>query len=143
MSPATSTSTQTTVVYRPDARVGELPILVGLLAVLIGLFGLFWIVVGVLILLSWLGLLAYPMFFAVGVIGSATVVTGALTLIFGVVLMVVATGLWDLETWALYLTGFVVAAVIALLVLAGSFGLGLLVSVGLFVYLVAVSPHFY
>ncbi|MCI4324040.1 MAG: hypothetical protein L3K03_08550 [Thermoplasmata archaeon] len=140
MSPATSSQS---VAYRPDSRVGELPILVGIMAILIGLFGIFWIVVGVLLLLAGLGILVAPAFVAFSWVGSSVVVAGAITLIFGAILLAVATGLWDLETWALYLTGIVLAGIIGLLVLASSFGLGLVLAVVLLVYLVAVSPHFY
>jgi hypothetical protein len=129
--------------YQQDSRVGELPILVGIMAILIGLFGLFWVVVGAVLILAALGIFVAPAFVAFSWVGGSVLVAGAITLIFGAVLVAVATGLWDLETWALYLTGIVLVGIIALLVLAGSFGIGLVLAVVLLVYLIAVSPHFY
>jgi uncharacterized membrane protein (DUF2068 family) len=70
-------------------------------------------------------------------------VAGLVALVFGAILLAVATGLWDLETWALYLTGIVVTIYLVLLVLAGSFGWGLVLAAGLLIYLVAVRNHFY
>jgi hypothetical protein len=120
--------------YQQDSRVGELPILVGIMAILIG---------GAVLILAALGIFVAPAFVAFSWVGGSVLVAGAITLIFGAVLVAVATGLWDLETWALYLTGIVLVGIIALLVLAGSFGIGLVLAVVLLVYLIAVSPHFY
>ena len=139
MSDATANQT----VFRPDSRVGELPILVGIMAILIGLFGLFWIAVGAVLLLGWLGILVAPAAVMFGWAGGSLLISGVITLIFGAILMTVATGLWDLETWALYVTGFVLGGIIGLLVLAGSYGLELLLAAVLLVYLALVSPHFY
>jgi hypothetical protein len=139
MSPATANQSG----YRQDSRVGELPIFVGIMAILIGLFGFFWVIVGALLILAALGILVAPAFVAFSWVGGSVLVAGAITLIFGAVLVAVATGLWDLETWALYLTGIVLVGIIALLVLAGSFGIGLVLAVVLLIYLIAVSPHFY
>jgi hypothetical protein len=131
------------VTYGQNSKVGELPILVGILAVLIGLFGVFLIVVGLLILLTGLGILSIPAVATYSAIGGPLVIAGLVTLIFGVIIFAVATGLWDLETWALYLTGIVLAGVIGWLVYTGSFGLSLVIAVVLLVYLVVVSPRFY
>jgi hypothetical protein len=136
-------TTSTTYAYRRNSAAGELPILVGLLAILIALFGLFFLVVGVLLLATSFGVLGLPAAGAYAVIGGDALVAGIVTLVFGGVLVVVATGLWDLELWALVLTGAVVAVMIALLVLASDFGWSLLIAVGLLVYLVLVRGHFY
>jgi|GEM_PF-396868 len=144
---STVSSTQTTAVNQPvyaqDSKAGELPILVGILAILIALFGVFLIVVGALVIFAALGVFAYPSIGAIGFAGGGTLVAGAITLIFGAILTVVATGLWDLETWALYLTGIVTAGVIAVLVWSASFGVALVVAVVLLIYLIAVRNHFY
>jgi hypothetical protein len=129
--------------YGSNSKVGELPILVGILAVLLGLFGVFLVVVGLLILLTGLGILAIPAVAAYSAIGGPAIIAGLITLIFGAVIVAVASGLWDLETWALYLTGIVLAGIIGWLVYTGSFGISLLISVVLIIYLIAVSPHFY
>ncbi|MGC2290182.1 MAG: hypothetical protein WA688_10070 [Thermoplasmata archaeon] len=129
--------------YSPSSKVGELPILVGILAILIGLFGVFLVIVGVLILLTGLGIFALPAAAAYSAIGGPVIIAGLVTLIFGAIIVAVATGLWDLETWALYLSGIVLVGVIGWLVYTGSFGISLLISVVLLIYLIAVSPHFY
>jgi hypothetical protein len=129
--------------YRRSSPAGELPILVGILAILLGLFALFLIIIGVLLLAAGLGVLVVPAAAAYAPLAGDALLAGLITLIFGAVLMAVATGLWDLETWALYLTGIVVTVYAVLLVLGGSFGWSLVFAVGLLVYLVAVRNHFY
>jgi hypothetical protein len=139
----TTTTTRTVYGYRRDSNAGELPILVGILAVLIGLLGLIFLVIGILVTASSLGVIAAPAVSAYAPIAGDAPIAGLITVIFGGVLLAVATGLWDLETWALYLTGIVVAALIVLLVLAGNFGWSLALAAGLLIYLVAVRSHFY
>jgi uncharacterized membrane protein (DUF2068 family) len=75
--------------------------------------------------------------------GGNTVLSGAITIIFGCVFVSVASGLWDLETWALYLTGIVTAIVIGVLLWTASYGIALVVAAVLLVYLIAVRKHFY
>jgi hypothetical protein len=139
----TTTTTRTAYGYRRSSPVGELPILVGILAVLIGLFGIFLLLVGALLVATSLGVLVVPAAAAYAPLAGDALLAGVITLILGAVLVAVATGLWDLETWALYLTGTVVAVYVVLLVLGGAFGWPLLLAGGLLVYLFAVSPHFY
>ena len=129
--------------YRRNSSEGELPILVGILAILIGLLGLFFLVVGVLLVAASLGVLGLPAAGAYAVVSGDVLFAGLVTLIFGAVLVTVATGLWDLETWALVLTVAVVLVLVVLLVLAANFGWTLLILGGLLVYLVAVRSHFY
>jgi hypothetical protein len=138
-----TTSATTVTTYRRGSPVGQLPILVGLLAILVGLFGLFFLVIGVLLLASSFGALTVPGILAFSPVGGGLLLAGAITLVFGAVLVSVASGLWDLETWALYLTGIVVVGIIAVQVLEASFGIALLVAVALLIYLVAVRNHFY
>jgi hypothetical protein len=139
----TTTTTQTTYGYRRSSPVGELPILVGILAILIGLFGLFLVVIGVLLIASAFGFLVVPAAAGYAPLAGSALFAGLIALIFGAVLVTVATGLWDLETWALYLTGIVVAIYVGLLVLGGAFGWSLVLAAGLLIYLVAVRNHFY
>lgn len=137
------TATQSGYGYRQNTKAGELPILVGILAILVALFGIFLAVMGVLVIFAGLGALAYPGLVAFHTIGGTTLVAGVFTLVFGAILIFVATGLWDLETWALWLTGIVTAGVIGVLVWSASFGVALVVAVALLIYLIAVRHHFY
>ena len=129
--------------YRRSSPAGELPILVGILAILIGIFGLFLVIVGALLLASGLGFFVVPAAAAYAPLAGDALLAGLIALVFGAVLLAVATGLWDLETWALYLTGIVVTIYLVLLVLGGSFGWSLVLAAGLLIYLVAVRNHFY
>ncbi|HXQ95145.1 MAG TPA: hypothetical protein VN864_08285 [Thermoplasmata archaeon] len=138
-----TTTTTTTYGYRRNSAAGELPILVGLLAILIALFGVFFLVVGLLIVGTSVGILGLPSAGAFAVVSGGALLAGVVTLVFGAVLVTVATGLWDLELWALVLTGLVVAVIIALLVVASDFGWSLVIAVGLLLYLVLVRDHFY
>jgi hypothetical protein len=139
----TTTVTRTGYGYGRNTNAGELPILVAILAVLIGLVGLFLLVVGLLLAAASFGVVGLPAVGAYSVVSGTELYAGVITLIFGGALVVVATGLWDTELWALVLTGIVVAVLVGLLVLAGSFGWTLLIATGLLIYLVAVRSHFY
>jgi hypothetical protein len=138
-----STTTSNADGYGRSTKEGELPILVGLLAILIGLFGFFFLIVGILLVAASVGVLGLPAVGAYAIVSGGALVAGLVTLIFGAVLVTVATGLWDLELWALVLTGAVVVVLIALLVVAADFGWSLLIAVGLLAYLVLVRGHFY
>jgi len=138
-----SEATSSRVVYRRNSPVGQLPILVGILAILIALFGVFFLVIGLLLLATGIGLLVVPAASAFAPVAGGWLFAGLVSLVFGAVLTAVATGLWDLETWALWLTGAVVSVVIVALVVSGSFGWSLLIAAALLVYLVAVRNHFY
>ncbi|HLY77477.1 MAG TPA: hypothetical protein VKT21_06290 [Thermoplasmata archaeon] len=135
-----STATAT---YGPRSKVGELPILVGILAVLIGLFGLFLLVIGLLLLADGFGFLAFPAALAFSPVSGSAILAGAATLIFGVAFVAVASGLWNLDTWALWFTGIVLAGIIGILVLSHAFGIPVLIVAVLLVYLIAVRKHFY
>ncbi len=139
----TATTTETTVVRRHGTEAGELPILVGLLSILVALFGLLLLFVGILRLFSAFGLLTYPSAYAFGVMGGNTVLSSAITILFGGVFVSVAFGLWDTETWALYLTGIATAVVIGLLLWTASYGIPLVIAAALLIYLIAVRKHFY
>jgi|HubBroStandDraft_1064217.scaffolds.fasta_scaffold81731_3 hypothetical protein len=135
----TTTTTTTNVTGTSYSSVGNLPLGVAILAILIGLFGFFVLVVGAL-------LLVFGTSVALGsgtvtVFGTGGTIAGLITLIIGAVILGVAVGLWDQELWALAL------AIIALLFygvvefLSQSW-LALLVIGVLLVYLLAVSNHF-
>ncbi len=140
---STNTTTGTAYGYGRNSHAGELPILVGILAILIGLLGLFFLVVGILLVAASVGVLGLPAVGAYAVVSGSVLFAGLVTLIFGAVLVTIATGLWDLETWALVLTVAVVLVLVVLQVLAANFGWVLLILGGLLVYLVAVRRHFH
>ena len=129
--------------YQPAYPAGKLPILVGILALLIGVVGLFFVVIALLLLLTGFGLLAFSGASAYGLVAGGALFAGAINLVFGAVLVAVARGLWDVEEWALWVTGITLAAIVAWFILTADFGWGLLIAVGLLIYLVAVRDHFY
>ena len=131
--------------YYADApgprSVRPLPILVGILAILIGLVGIVVVLVGTLILLSGLGLLG-PGYVLVGGIPKGYVVLfGAIYFITGIVMLSVARGLWDLESWALWTTGIIVGIELASALITVDLLL-IIVFLFLLVYLVSVRHHF-
>ena len=68
---------------------------------------------------------------------------GLILVIFGLIVLAVAYGLYDLHMWALALAIIVLLVYMASYALAGEFfNLGFLLSLILFVYLLAVSRHF-
>ena len=127
-----------TVSSYPTARYRHLPLGVAVLAVLIGIFGFLYVVFGVLAILAVSAFgVEFPMVFGTGLIG------GIILLVAGLVLILVASGLWDLELWALVLSIIVVGALWLSDALSGallSFG-GLILLV-LLIYLVAVHRQF-
>lgn len=129
--------------YAPQpSPVHRLPILVGILAILIGIVGVFVLLIGLLALLWGLGIIH---FLAVGIsnnVVSSLVVAGGIYFVLGMILLVVARGLWDTESWALYLTGFVAVVLTIWAALPPTDYLGLILGILLIVYLVAVRQHF-
>lgn len=116
------------------------PLGVAIIAILIGIFGAFTVLGGLLLLVGvTVGLaVGVPSFLGVGGILLALIV-----LILGVVLLAVAYGLWDLRMWALALAVIVLLLEIVFYGLAGAYlSVGFIVSVLLLIYLVAVSRHF-
>jgi hypothetical protein len=119
------------------------PLGVAVLAVLVGLFGVLLIVGGLLIVigagvLSIFGTGAIP-----SVVGHVGLVVGAVVVIFGAIILGLAVGLWHLRMWALALTLLVLIVELALLGYAGEFlTLTFLISLVLFIYLLAVNRHF-
>jgi hypothetical protein len=122
------------------SNVGNLPLGVAILAVLIGLFGLFVIVLGLLFLFTSAGL-------AVGGLGVSSVfgytgtIAGIIVLIVGLIILGVAVGLWNQEMWALVLA-ILVLIVFGVIDFLSSAWIDLVIVVLLLVYLGAVSSHF-
>jgi hypothetical protein len=121
-----------------ETGIGRLPIGVAVLAVLIGIFGFFVLIAGLLILL--LGV-------SIGLTTGATIFgftgafAGLIILLVGAVILAVAFGLWDQELWALVLAIIVLLFFGAIEFFSRSW-LGLIIVVALLVYLLAVSSHF-
>jgi hypothetical protein len=121
-----------------SANIGRLPLGVAILAVLIGIFGFFVLVVGLLV--AFLGV-------GIGLAGGATVfgatglLAGLIIVIIGAIILAVAVGLWDQELWALVLA-IIVLAFYGIVEFLSASWLALLIVVVLLVYLVAVSGHF-
>lgn len=126
--------------YQGSSSSGGLPLGVAVLAILIGLVGFFFLLVGLFAIVA-PALLAGYAFFGPGLVG------GLIVLILGIVLLAVASGLWNQELWALALAILVLVLLLAVnvyhLLEHGSASLlAVLIEVVLIIYLVAVSNHF-
>jgi hypothetical protein len=122
-----------------STSIGGLPLGVAILSVLIGIFGLFVLILGVLILFGTASALA-----GLGVtsaFGMSGTIGGLIVLIIGVIILAVAVGLWNQELWALVLAILVLLFYGVVDYLASSW-LGLIIVVLLLIYLVAVARHF-
>jgi hypothetical protein len=130
---ATSDATTRVIVERRT-----LPLGVAVISVLVGILGVFLLIAGlVLLVYGAAGALEGLAFFGGSIVGAVFL------LILAVVLLAVATGLWDLELWALVLSIIVVGGLWILEILAGHFvSIGSLVLFVLLVYLVAVHRNF-
>jgi hypothetical protein len=120
--------------------IGQLPLGVAILAVLIGIFGFVIFLFGLLLLLAIAGYVISGVA-VTSVFGVTGTVAGIIVIIIGLVILGVATGLWDQELWAL-----VLAIIVLLFYGAAEFfaaaWFGLAIVLLLLVYLVAVSGHF-
>ena len=118
-----------------------LPLGVGLLAVLIGILGALFLVGGLILVLAVAFASGFSApsqsFFGAGLLGAA------LLLIFGALLLVVASGLWHLEMWALVLSFLVLGIAWIVDVVQGAvLSIGALVLLALLGYLFLVRNHF-
>jgi hypothetical protein len=130
---ATSQATTQVVVERRT-----LPLGVAIISVLIGLLGIFLLVVGVILLVyGAAGALEGLAYFGASAFG------GILLLVLAIILVAVATGLWNLELWALVLSIIVVGGLWILEIVSGHLiSIGSLILFLLLVYLVAVHRNF-
>ncbi len=137
-----SQTTQTTTVYEtPEPVVRPLPIGVAVLAILIGIVGFFFLLVGVLAIFGILFFHSYLLF-------GGGLLAALITLIVGIVLLAVAGGLWNQELWALALAILVLVILLAWNLYDFLFGghfsiLSIVIEAVLLVYLIAVSNRFY
>jgi hypothetical protein len=118
--------------------VSTLPLGVAILAVLVGLLGLFIAIIGVLVLLAvGFGTAHFAAAFGVTFIG------GLLLTIVGIVILAVAKGLWDQELWALVISILAIGFILLGVILQGAvFSVEGVVLVLFEVYLLAVNRHF-
>lgn len=116
------------------------PIGVSILAILIGLVGFLFIVAGAL--LAAFGILVHISFPLFGLTLGATAV-GIITLIFGLITLGLAVGLWHQRMWALVLAIIVFLLNFVSDAVAGQWlSLGAIISIILVIYLIAVHRHF-
>jgi hypothetical protein len=120
-------------------RTGTLPLGVALLAILIGLVGVLLLFVAVAVIVVFTGLAFFSQFslFGVGLVG------GVLLLVFSIILLAVAFGLWHQELWALALSIIVLLVLLISNVVRGDLvSLSSLILFLLLIYLAAVRQHF-
>jgi hypothetical protein len=117
------------------------PLGVAILAFLVGLFAILIIFVGAAIIAAATvpSVLGVPSSF----FGTQHAVGGLIVLIIGLIILGLALGLWHLRMWALVLTLIFVFLVIVSYAYGGAWiSFGFLLSVILFIYLIAVNHHF-
>ena len=118
-----------------------LPLGVGVLAVLIGIVGALFLIGSLILFL--VVLFASPYHFATFAVFGVGLLGAILLLIFGILLLVVASGLWNLEMWALVLSFIVLGISWLADVISGQIlSLGSLILLALLVYLFLVRRHF-
>jgi hypothetical protein len=121
------------------------PLGVAILAVLVGLYGILWIVVGGLLLAGQVGTAAFHKYLGQPfTLGSLTTLEVELViLIVGLIILGLALGLYHLRTWALALSLLFLVFVLVEYGIAHDFvSFGFLLSLVIFLYLLAVSGHF-
>ncbi|MCI4368208.1 MAG: hypothetical protein L3K09_01405 [Thermoplasmata archaeon] len=116
------------------------PLGVAVLAVIIGIVGFLIALAGVLlVVLSAVALAAEPVY----TFGAVGAVAALVLLLFGILALVVASGLWNLRQWALVLALLLFGFAFLGNLLAGRlFTLPGILEALLLVYLLAVSRHF-
>lgn len=135
-----TTSTTTTVVEPVAVVEPARPLGVAILAVLIGIYGII-LVIGALLWFFTAGHFAFAGDFPTFV-GAGPLVAALVLLILGIIVLAVASGLYNLELWALALTIIVVVITMIATLLEGSL-IWFLVALLLLIYLIAVSRHFW
>jgi hypothetical protein len=134
-------STTTTTVSTGNGywNIGRLPLGVAVIAILIGVFGFFVLFGGLLLLVF--GTTVAIGGGSVAVFGTTGTVAGLILLILGIIILAVASGLWNQELWALALA-IIVLLFYGVVTFVSQSWLALIVVGALLIYLVAVSNHF-
>jgi hypothetical protein len=139
----TTTTTSTSSSVPASSPTTTLPLGVAILAILIGIYGFFVFLIGLLIAVGSTILAAYGGANPLGHFGYSGTIAGLIILIVGLIILALAVGLWNLRMWALVLTVLFLIIEMVIYALAGAFiTFGFIAAVILFVYLVAVSKHF-
>ena len=141
---ATSNTVRRASTYSSD---DELPVGVGILAIIMGVLGFLAMLAGILLVAEATGLSIGALGAIVGIINQYVITVGqfggVLLVLGGVVTLAIAAGLWHQESWALWTcivgVAIVEAILFFLLVPFSYLFIGLLV---LYVYLLAVRHHF-
>ena len=127
--------------WEPPPIHPPLPIGVAILSILIAVLGVVILLAGSLFLLHY--------YFAAAVTTSLLIVSSidsigaAILILFGAILLSVATALWRQESWALWTTIVVIFLALAYLFFTGSITVLFLLFLLLFIYLITVRHHFY
>jgi hypothetical protein len=127
--------------WEPTPVRPRLPIGVGLVSVLIAIFGVVMLLAGLLFLLATVAGAVVPA--SLEIFQSIDLYGAAILAILGAALIGIATSLWRQETWALWTTLVLVFATAAYLFFTGSITVLFLVFVVLFLYLISVRRYFY
>ncbi len=119
------------------------PLGVAILAVLIGIYGFFIFLIGLLLAVGSSVFAAFGGSNPFHTFGYSGVVGGLIVLIIGLIILGLAVGLWHLRMWALVLTILFLILEVVIYALAGTYAtFGFIVAVILLIYLIAVSRHF-
>jgi hypothetical protein len=117
------------------------PLGVAILAVLIGIAGILWTLLGLLVIAS-VSIGAYTGAIP-SVFGVTGIVAGIVLLIVGLIVLGLALGLWHQRMWALVLTILFLLVELAIYGYARDFlSWGFVIALVLLVYLAAVHRHF-
>lgn len=127
--------------WEPTNVVPTLPIGVAILAVLIAIAGLVILLAGALFILN--AYLTNVVPTSLLIVRSVDPIGAAVLMVFGAILLSVATALWRLEAWALWTTIVVLFLAIAYLFFTASITVLFVILLGLFIYLLTVRHHFY
>lgn len=125
--------------YYPPAR--SRPLGVAILSVLVGIYGFLVFLAGLLVLAG----VAVSSYIGISQLGGyGGVVLGLIVVVIGLIILGVAVALWRLRLWALVLALIVTFIELAIFGFAHDFlSLGFILSLIVFVYLLAVSRHFF
>jgi len=127
--------------WEPTTIRPPLPIGVAILSVLIAIVGVLLLLAGSLFLLHYYAATAVPS--ELLIVRSLDAIGAAVLVLFGAVLLSVATALFRQEAWALWTTIVVVFLALAYLFFTASISVIFLIFLLLFVYLITVRHHFY
>ena len=125
--------------YYPPAR--SRPLGVAILSVLIGIYGFLVFLAGLLVVAG----VAVSSYLGIPTLGgSSGIILGLIVIVIGLIILGVAVALWRLRLWALVLALIVTFIELAIYGLGHDFvSLGFILSLIIFVYLIAVSRHFF